>query len=202
MVFLRKVILSIVLLFIINSCAMAAHQISDFPLGMSKVEAIAKGLVMKDQFGGLIDIRFGSKEWPTALVFEDEKLVYLMLNGKGNDYVAAAEDGLWQLGWLAVYATTDNNLTFDAVNLAASGMDEMAIGEEYEKFHQIMQSQKYANCASMYISDRVWSTIKQLKAEKPADKYPDAAICNVTIKNNEALIIFSTFGYIKKMNRE
>jgi len=198
---MKRIILSLVLIFVINSAAMAAHLLSEFPLGMPKAEAIAKGLVMKDQHGGLLNVMFGNREWPTALVFENEKLAYLILKGNGEEYVSSADDGLWQLGWLAVYVATEKNLVFDAVKLAASGMDEMAIGDEYEKFQGIMQSQKFENSVSVYISDRVWSAFKGLSGEKPAEKYPDAALCNVTANGNDITLVFSTFGYIDKMNK-
>ena len=198
---MKRIILGLALILVINSTAMAAHLLSEFPLGMFKAEAITKGLVLQDQQGGLLDIMFGGKEWPTALVFENEKLVYLMLKGNGEDFVSSANDGLWQLGWLVVYVSTDKNLVFDAIKLAASGMDEMAIGDEYEKFQGIMQSQKFTNSLSVYVSDRVWSAFKQLRGEKPTDKYPDAAICNVTANGNDITIVFSTFGYIDKMNK-
>jgi len=198
---MRKIILVLALLFVINSSAMAANWLSDFPLGMTKVEAVAKGLVMKDQFGGLMDIMFGGKEWPTALVFENDKLVYLLLKGNGDEYISAADEGGWQLGWLIIYAATDKNLTFDAVKLASSGMDETAIGEEYEKFQEIMQSQKFTNSVSVYISERVWVTFKQLRGENPVEKYPDAALCNATTIGNDITIVFSTFGYMDKVKK-
>ena len=198
---MKKVILSLAFLFIINSTAMAARQLSDFPLGMSRAEAISKGLVMRDQHGGLADVIFGGKEWPAALVFEDEKLIYLILNGSGDEYLSAADDGLWQLGWLVIYAATDNNLTFDAVKLAASGMDEIAIGEEYENFQQIVQSQNFKDSVSVYVSERVWIAFRELRGENPVDKYPDATICNVTVNKNEATLVFSTFGYMNKIRQ-
>ena len=199
---MKKIILGLVLALVINSTAMAAHMLSDFPLGMSKAEAIAKGLVLQDQQGGLANILFGAKEWPTALVFENEKLVYLMLKGNGEDFLSSADYGLLQqLDWLVVYVSTDKNLVFDAIKLAASGMNETAIGDEYEKFQGIMQSQKFTNSLSVYVSERVWAAFKQLRGEKPADKYPDAAICSVTTNGNDITLVFSTFGYIDKMNK-
>ena len=200
---MKKIVLSLVLLFVISSAAAAAPWLSEFPLGMTQAEAVAKGLVMQDQHGGLVNVMFGGREWPTALVFENERLVYLILQGSGDEYVAAADDGLWQLGWLIIYAATERNLVFDAVKLAASGMDETAIGDEYEKFQEIMRSQQFMNSVSIYVSDRVWMTFRELRGdENPVEKHPDAVICNVTTNGNDITLVFSTFGYMDKINRQ
>ncbi|MCL1941399.1 MAG: hypothetical protein FWG09_05605 [Synergistaceae bacterium] len=199
---MKKIIISLALIFIINSAAAAAPSFYEFPLGMAKTEAVAKGLVLQDQFGGLMDVDFGGKTWPTALVFEDEKLVYLILKGNGNEYLSASDDGLGRLGWLVIYASTDKNLVFDAIKLASSGKDEEGIADEFEKFQEIMQSQNFTNFTSIYISDWIWMALKHLRGENPAEKYPDATICNMTANGNEITLMFSTFGYMEKAKKQ
>jgi hypothetical protein len=199
---MKKIFLSLALLFVICSVAIAAPRLSEFPLGMTQKDAIAKGLIMRDQHGGILATMFGGKEWPTALEFENDKLVYLILKGVGEEFISVADEGLWQIGWLVIYMATDKNLVFDAVKLAASGKNEMAIADEYEKFQEIMQSQKFTNSVSMYVSDRVWETFKQLRDESPIEKYADTALCNVTIQGNDVSLVFTTFGYMDKINKQ
>ena len=199
---MKKIVFSLVLLFVINSAAMAAHQLSEFPLGMPKMEALAKGLVLQDQQGGLMNIAFGGREWPTALVFENDKLVYLLLKGNGDEYVSAINYGLVaQLGWLIIYEATDKNLVFDAIKLASSGMDEMAIADEYEKFLTIMESQRFTSSTSVYISSMVWAAFKQLRGENPVDTYPEATLCHATINGNDVSLVFTTFGYMDRIKK-
>jgi|GEM_PF-2107013 len=199
---MKKIVLSLALLFVINSVAMAAPMLSEFPIGMTQKDAIAKGLIMQDEYGGIIVTSFGDKDWPTALVFENDKLIYLILKGTGEELVTAADIGLGRIGWLTVYAATDNNLVFDAVNLASTGKDESDIGDEFDRFLEIMQSQGYKNSNFVYISDYVWYTFKELRGESPVDKFPEAALCNVTTSGNDITLIFTTFGYMDKMNKQ
>jgi hypothetical protein len=201
---MKKVVLSLALLLIISSAATvaAAPQLSEFPIGMAQDEALVKGLVMRDQYGGTVNVTFGGKVWPAALVFENRRLVYVIIKENGDEYLTATDDGLWQIGWLVIYASTERNLVFDAINLAASGKDETAIGEEYERFQDIMRSQNFTNSNSVYISPRVWAAFALLKGENPIEKYPDATICNVTIEGKDVTLVFSTFGYMDKMNRQ
>jgi hypothetical protein len=199
---MKRIVLCFVLVFVINSVAVAAPLLSDFPLGMTQKEAIAKGLVMQDEYGGILNVMFGGKEWPAALVFENEKLIYLILKGNGSEFISAAEDGLWLISWLIIYEATDNNFVFDAIKHAASGMSDEAIGEEYEKFLIIKNSQNYKNSNAIYVSVGVWSTIRLLRGETPVDKYPDAALCNISTDGNEVTLVFTTFGYMDKMSRQ
>jgi len=199
---MKKIVLGLALLFVFNSVAMAAPMISEFPLGMTQKEAIANGLIMQDELGGILVASFGDKDWPTALVFENDKLIYLILKGASEEFVNAADVGLGRIGWLAVYATTDNNLVFDAVKLASSGKNESEIGDEYDRFLEIMTSQGYTNLNSVYISDYVWVTFRQLRGESPVDKFPEAALCNVTTSGNDITLVFTTFGYMDKMNKQ
>jgi len=195
---MKRIIFGLVLLLIISSTAVAAPMLSEFPLGMSQKDAVAKGLVMRDQHGGMINVNFGAKEWPAAMVFENEKLVYIILKGSGNESITAIDDILGQSGWLIIYASTDNNLVFDAIKLASSGMNEEAIGDEYEKYLRIMQSQKYTNSVTIYVSERVWYTFKLLRNENPIEKYPEAVMCNLTTEGNDITLVFSTFGYMNR----
>jgi hypothetical protein len=199
---MKKIILCFALLFVINSVAMAAPMLSEFPLGMTQKEAVAKGLIMQDEQGGILVTSFGDLDWPTAMVFENDKLIYLILKGSSEEFVSALDTGLWRIGWLVVYAATDNNLVFDAVKLASSGKNEFEIGDEYDTFLQIMTTQGFTNSHSVYISENVWSTFKQLRGENPVDKYPEAALCNVTIRGNDITAVFTTFGYMDKMNKQ
>ena len=197
-----KVGLGLVLLVVFCSVAVAAPSLSEFPIGMTQEEAVAKGLVMRDQHGGTVNVVFGGKVWPAALVFENRKLVYVIIKENGDEYLTATEDGLWQIGWLVIYSATDRNLVFDAIQLAASGKDENAIGEEYERFLNIMRNQNLTNSNSVYISPRVWAAFAVLRGEKPVEKYPDATMCNVTIEGKDATLVFTTFGYMDKMNKQ
>jgi len=199
---MRIVVLSLILLFVICSVASAARQLSEYPIGMTQDEALAKGLVMQDQHGGTVNVMFGGKAWPAALVFENRKLVYLIIKENGDDYLTAADDGLWHIGWIVIHAATERNLVFDAIKLAASGKDEIAIGEEYEKFLEIMRSQNFTNLNSTYISPRVWAAFALLRGENPVEKYPDATICNVSIEGKDVTLVFSSIGYVDKMNRQ
>ena len=200
---MKKIVIGLFLLLVICSTAVAAPLLSEFPMGMSLNDAKTKGLIMRDNIGGILSISFGDKVWPAALVFENEKLVHLILKGAGSEFIAASDDGLlWQLSWLIIYSATDRNLVFDAVKLASSGMSDEAISEEYGKFLDIVQSQKFVNSVSVYVSERVWATFKQLRNENPVDVYPDATLCNVTTDGNDITLVFSTFGYISRMNKQ
>ncbi|MCL1874750.1 MAG: hypothetical protein FWF87_00660 [Synergistaceae bacterium] len=195
---MKRIIVCIALLFVIESVALAAQMLSEFPMGMAQKDAIAKGLVMKDQQGGVVVTEFGGKEWPTAMVFENEKLVYLILKGEGNEYLTGADYGL--LGWLVIHMATDNNLVFDAIKLASSGKNEDEIGVEFEKFLDIMQAQKYTKYSASYIGEAVWLTIKYLRGdENPVEKYPSANICNMTVNGSDISLVFTTFGYMGKI---
>ena len=199
---MKKIILSLALLFVINSAAMGAHQLSDFPLGMTQQEAVARGLAMQDQYGGLVNIMFGGREWPAALVFENQRLVYVLLRQSGEDFITGARGGLFgQLGWLAIYAVTDRNLEFDAVALASSGMSEEAIEREHERFRETMQIQNIRNFTSVHVSMRVWAALRQLREGTPAETFPDAVLSHLTVNENEVTLMFTTFGYMDRMNR-
>lgn len=195
---MNRLILCVAVLLLTCSTASAAARLSDFPVGMAEKEAVGRGVVKQDAKGGSLSIEFGGEVWPAAFIFEDGKLAYVALKGNGQKYMAAAEEGLWQLGWLIIYATTDKNIIFDAVALSAKGVPEEQIGEAYGQFQEQMQRQKYTKSASIYISERVWVTFKN-STENPVIKYPDAVVCNITTDGEEINIVFSTFGYIEKV---
>lgn len=198
---MKKILLCIALLFLIDSVVMATPQLSEFPLGMNQKEAVGKGLILKDNQGGAMVTEFGGKDWPTAMVFENETLVYLILRGDGDEYISAADYGL--LGWLVTHMATENNLEFDAIKLASTGMNEDQIGIEFEKFLDIMQAQKYTKFNSTYIGEAVWLTIKYLGSdENPIEKYPKANICNMKVNGSDISLIFTTFGYMGKLNNQ
>jgi hypothetical protein len=199
---MKKIIFGFVLIFVICPAVMAAPLLSEFPLGMTQKEATAKGLIVRDQQGGVVAAMFGGKEWPAAMVFENDKLVYIILKGSGDEFSTAADYGILQLGWVVINAATENNLVFDALNLVFSGMDADAIDIEYEKFQEIMQTQKYTNYTATYMSYRVFVALLQLKNEKPIDKYPDATICNLTVNGSDTTVVFTTFGYMDKMKKQ
>lgn len=197
---MKKFIFCITFLLLTCSAGFAA-QLSDFPLGMPQKDALANGVVMKDDKGGVARISFGGMDWPAAFIFENGALVYIILNGNGDEFIAAADDGMWQLGWLIIYAATDKSkVVFDAVKLAASGANEEQIGEAYEKFQEESQKLKYTRSSSVYISERVWMTFRQTPGN-PIEQYPDAVVCNITTDGSNINLVLSTFGYIDKLKK-
>jgi len=200
---MKRIILSLVLLFFaINSAALAAPAIAEFPLGMTKQEAVSKGLIMKDEQGGILVTTFGEKDWPTALTFENDKLVSLILKGSDEEFVAAANEGLLRLDWMVIHSATENNQVFDAFKLIFEGKSFDDVVLEYENFYNvnITQSQNLTKYTSTYISERTLVAFLKLRDQKPVEAYPDSTLCRVSAAGNDITLMFTTFAYMGKMN--